>query len=53
MIHLYINDPKVRLALRDAVCERQEEDFNDNPDVTAKAPTLFGYATAPGAQSEE
>ena len=31
MIHLYINDPKVRLALRDAVCERQEEDFDDIP----------------------
>ena len=27
----YHNDPEVRLALREAVCERQEEDFDDIP----------------------
>ena len=27
----YHNDPELRLALRDAVCERQEEDFDDIP----------------------
>ena len=27
----YHNDPQVRRSLRDAVCEKQEEDFDDVP----------------------